>query len=335
MANPALVLDRHPLSPIATSPPSLRLRSPPLLGPASREAIRPVDHTDPLHFEMCSTKSALEYNGAALPALIPRARAHLRVHRPLNTVDLELAPTTRSFLQANPICIPPPVPVLVHLHLFTLGPLPLPTCSRSHVLPLTLTHQRRCRHVLLRGATTHGRRTALEIPPLTHDPTLRPTNHPASTCILSSPIHVSIMHPSNTTWAGPRQLELFWIVLRILRSRRIPLPSLLQIHLPRLPINSFSDLTNSHGRSSSKPVRPLPQVRKSSALALALPSRGLSLRIWTYFMRSTLPYLLVSPLRSGKPWATEARRNGRLRGRTKSAARLWEVGKAVSVASTG
>ena len=40
---------------------------------------------------------------------------------------------------------------------------------------------------------------ASQIPHLIHDPTLRSTSHPASTCILSLPIHVSITRPSSTT----------------------------------------------------------------------------------------------------------------------------------------
>ena len=89
-----------------------------------------------------------------------------------------------------------------------------------------------------------------QTPRLIHDLTLRSTNHPASTCILSLPIHVSITHPSSTTWAGPHLLGQSWIAQRTLQSRPTPLPSLLLIHLPRLPINSCSDLTNSPGRSS-------------------------------------------------------------------------------------
>jgi len=38
-----------------------------------------------------------------------------------------------------------------------------------------------------------------QIPHPTHDHTLRSTSQPASTCILSLPIHVSITHPSSTT----------------------------------------------------------------------------------------------------------------------------------------
>ena len=89
-----------------------------------------------------------------------------------------------------------------------------------------------------------------QIPHPTHDLTLRSTNHPASTCILSSPIHVSIMPPSSTTWAGLRQPGPFWTAPLILRFLPTPLPSLLAIRQPRHPINSFSDHTNSHGRSS-------------------------------------------------------------------------------------
>lgn len=113
-----------------------------------------------------------------------------------------------------------------------------------------------------------------QIPHPTHDHTLRSTNRPASTCIPSSPIHVFIMHPSSTMWAGPHQLGLFWIALRIRRCRHTPLLSQPLIHQPRLPINSFSDLTNSPGRSSLKPVRLPLQTRRSSAPTLAPPPRG-------------------------------------------------------------
>lgn len=114
---------------------------------------------------------------------------------------------------------------------------------------------------------------APQIPHPTHDHTLRSTNRPASTCIPSSPIHVFIMHPSSTTWAGPHQLGLFWTARRIRRYRHTHLPSQPLIHLPRLPINSFSDLTSSPGRSSLKLVRLPPQTRRSSAPILAPPSR--------------------------------------------------------------
>lgn len=99
MVNPALVLDKYPPSPTTTRPPSLRLGSPPLLGPASREATPLLDHKYPRHFEMYSTKSrgAPRSSGVALLAHIPRAGAHLQVHRPLNTVDPGLVRFIRVF----------------------------------------------------------------------------------------------------------------------------------------------------------------------------------------------------------------------------------------------
>ena len=89
-----------------------------------------------------------------------------------------------------------------------------------------------------------------QIPHPTHDPTLRSTNHPASTCIPFSPIHVFITRPSSTMWVGLRQLGQYWTAPHIPQFRPTPLPSLLAIPLLQLPISWFSGHTNSHGRSS-------------------------------------------------------------------------------------
>lgn len=307
-------------------------------------------------------------SGAALPVHIPRAGVHLQVHQPLNIVDPGVVSSIRAFSRLElTSCLGPHYQILSPSEPYMYTPtssrtgssasLHPGTPSVAYLQPLSRSASHSPKKMPSRPALKSNNTwttssvgstctpifissrkpdlSALQIPHLTHDPTLRSTSQPASTCILSLPIHAFIMHQSSTTWAGPRQLGLFWIALRILRSRRIPLPSLLQIHLPRHPINSFSGLTNSHGRSSSKPVRLPPRTRRSSALTLVLPSRGLSLLIWTCCMRSTLRSSLASPLRSGKPWATEARRNGRLRVRTRSVARLWEAGKVVSVVWTG
>lgn len=317
---------------------------------------------------MCSTKchSAPQFSGVALPALIPRARVHLRAHRPLNTVvpalvsfirvffglklTLFLGPhyqilspsepymyTPTSSRTGSSASLHPGTPSVAYLQPLSRSasqshsPKKMPSrpALKSNNTWTTSSVGSTCTPILIKSRKPDL--SAPQIPHLIHDPTLRSTNHQASTCILFSPIHVFITHPSSTTWAEPRLLGPFWIALPILRSRRTPLPNLLQIHLRRHPINSFSDLTNSHGRSSSKPVRLPLQTRRSSALALALPSRALLSRIWTYSTRSTLPSSLVSLLRSGKPWVTGARRNGRLRGRTRSVARSWGAGKVVSV----
>ena len=93
MASRALVLGQHPPP---TSPPSLRLRTPSLLGPlVSREATPPLDHMDSLRFEMLPTKGhcARPYSEATLPGRIQRAKAHLRAITNFltpNTADLGL-----------------------------------------------------------------------------------------------------------------------------------------------------------------------------------------------------------------------------------------------------
>lgn len=99
MANPGLGHDQPPPSPTATSPPSLRLRTPPLLDlEVSRGATPPLDHMYPLHSEMRPTRSrtAQPYNEAELPVLIPGARANITNPRLLNTADLELVSFIRT-----------------------------------------------------------------------------------------------------------------------------------------------------------------------------------------------------------------------------------------------
>lgn len=246
MVNRALVPGHHPPSPTVTSPPSLRLRSPPLLGPASREATQPLDHMYPRHSEMYSTKghSAPQYNGVALPARIPRAGVRPQVHRPLNTVYLGLVSFIRAFSALE-------LTLFLGPHYQILSPsepyMYTPTSSRTgssaslhpgtpsvaYLQPLSrsTSHSQSPKKMPSRPAlksnntwTTssvgstcipifiNSRKPDLLAPQilrLTHDLTLRSTKHPVSTCILSSPIHVSITHQSSTTWAEPRQPGLF------------------------------------------------------------------------------------------------------------------------------